>query len=228
LGDTARALGAAAEAAGRYAESLALFHEIGNQWGSAAALLNLGRLALDHQADAAAARLLHAALELALDTSSAPQVAAIVSTFAQLVERARERGWAAVLAQLAASEPGALDRSQVHITRLLGWSKAGGPAETMSLEQAIAVACAAPTQARTAAPMALQPPANGPTYPAGLTAREVEVLRLVAQGLTDAQVAERLVVSRRTVHAHLASIYGKIQVNSRSAATRFAVEQSLL
>ncbi len=46
------------------------------------------------------------------------------------------------------------------------------------------------------------PPAGHPIYPAGLTAREVEVLRLVAQGLTDAQVAEQLVISPRTVNWH--------------------------
>src|SRR5207237_5447264 len=60
-----------------------------------------------------------------------------------------------------------------------------------------------------------------PTYPAGLTAREVEVLRLVAQGLTDAQVAEQLVISRRTVNWYLTLIYSKLGVSSRSAATRF-------
>lgn len=65
------------------------------------------------------------------------------------------------------------------------------------------------------------------TYPAGLTSREVEVLRLVAQGLTNAQVAERLVLSRLTVNSHLRSIYGKLGVTTRSAATRFALEQGL-
>jgi len=54
------------------------------------------------------------------------------------------------------------------------------------------------------------------------------VLRLVAQGLTDAQVAERLILSRRTVSTHLTSIYSKLQVASRSAATRFAVEHGLV
>jgi DNA-binding NarL/FixJ family response regulator len=56
-----------------------------------------------------------------------------------------------------------------------------------------------------------------------LTAREVEVLRLVADGTSDAQVAEKLVVSLRTVHSHLRSIYRKLQVGSRSEATRWAV-----
>jgi DNA-binding NarL/FixJ family response regulator len=62
---------------------------------------------------------------------------------------------------------------------------------------------------------------------AGLTQREVEVLRLVAYGMSDALIAERLVVSLRTVHAHLRSIYRKLGVGSRSAATRWAVEHHL-
>ncbi len=66
------------------------------------------------------------------------------------------------------------------------------------------------------------------TYPAGLTVREVDVLRLVAAGLPDARIAEQLVISPRTVNTHLRSIYAKIGVSSRSAATRFALEQHLV
>jgi DNA-binding CsgD family transcriptional regulator len=66
------------------------------------------------------------------------------------------------------------------------------------------------------------------TYPAGLTVREMETLRLVARGMTDAQVAETLVISPRTVNWHLTSIYSKLQASSRSAATRYAVEQKLI
>lgn len=70
-------------------------------------------------------------------------------------------------------------------------------------------------------------PASLADRPDGLTAREAEVLGLAAEGLTDAQVAEQLVVSLHTVHAHLHSIYRKLDVRSRSAATRYAVEQGL-
>ena len=66
------------------------------------------------------------------------------------------------------------------------------------------------------------------TYPAGLSQREVGILRLVAQGLTDQQVAKKLVLSTRTVSTHLRSIYRKLGVSSRSAATRFAVERQLV
>ena len=67
----------------------------------------------------------------------------------------------------------------------------------------------------------------GATRPAGLSEREIEVLHLVAEGLTDAQVADRLSLSPRTVSQHLRSIYNKLGVNSRAAATRFAVERGL-
>ena len=64
-------------------------------------------------------------------------------------------------------------------------------------------------------------------YPDDLTPREVEVLRLLARGWTDAQIAEYLVISRRTVNRHTASIYSKIAVTTRSAATRYAIEKKL-
>jgi DNA-binding NarL/FixJ family response regulator len=73
------------------------------------------------------------------------------------------------------------------------------------------------------------PSAKVPTlYPDGLTAREVEVLRLVAQGMTNEQVAEQLVISPRTVNTHLTSIYSKFGVSSRSAATRYAMAHHLV
>jgi DNA-binding NarL/FixJ family response regulator len=67
-----------------------------------------------------------------------------------------------------------------------------------------------------------------PTSPNGLTAREVEVLRLLAQGLTSAQIAERLVIGVVTVNFHVRSIYSKLGVTSRAAATRYALEHGLV
>jgi DNA-binding CsgD family transcriptional regulator len=62
----------------------------------------------------------------------------------------------------------------------------------------------------------------------GLSAREVEVLRLVARGLTDAEVAERLFISPRTVSGHLRSIFSKLDVGSRTAASAIAFERGIV
>lgn len=66
------------------------------------------------------------------------------------------------------------------------------------------------------------------SYPAGLSEREVEVLRLVARGLTDKEVATKLGISHRTVHHHNKHAYDKIGVSTRAAAALFLVENDLL
>jgi DNA-binding NarL/FixJ family response regulator len=79
-----------------------------------------------------------------------------------------------------------------------------------------------------AGPQSRPRPGSGPAYPAGLTEREVDVLRLAALGLSDAEAAAQLFVSVRTVNAHLRSIYRKVGVRSRAAAGRFAEENGLI
>ncbi|MFN8511417.1 MAG: LuxR C-terminal-related transcriptional regulator [Chloroflexia bacterium] len=80
-----------------------------------------------------------------------------------------------------------------------------------------------------AATLAATPPTttSASTLPFGLSAREAEVLRLVAQGLSDAQVAEQLFLSLYTVKAHLRSVYNKTGAPSRTAAAHLAREHGL-
>jgi DNA-binding CsgD family transcriptional regulator len=66
-----------------------------------------------------------------------------------------------------------------------------------------------------------------PTYPSGLTEREVEVLRLVASGRTNPEIAKMLFISEKTVSRHLSNIFTKLDVSSRTAATAFAFEHRL-
>jgi DNA-binding NarL/FixJ family response regulator len=65
-------------------------------------------------------------------------------------------------------------------------------------------------------------------WPARLTGREVEVLRLVARGLTNREVGESLSLAESTVHHHILHIYGKIGVSTRAGATLFAMQHDLL
>ncbi|MGI8475512.1 MAG: LuxR C-terminal-related transcriptional regulator, partial [Thermomicrobiales bacterium] len=71
-------------------------------------------------------------------------------------------------------------------------------------------------------------PATATPPPFALTPRELEVLRLLADGLTDVAIGVRLFISPRTVSHHLRSVYAKIGVSSRSGATRFALERGLI
>jgi DNA-binding NarL/FixJ family response regulator len=66
------------------------------------------------------------------------------------------------------------------------------------------------------------------SLPAGLTARELEVLRLVASGRSNPQIAAELVLSEKTVARHLSNIFGKLDVGSRTAAAAYAFEQGLV
>jgi RNA polymerase sigma factor (sigma-70 family) len=63
---------------------------------------------------------------------------------------------------------------------------------------------------------------------AEVTAREREVLRLLAEGLTNQQIADRLVVSEHTVHRHVTNILRKLDLPSRTAAAAHAVRSGML
>jgi DNA-binding NarL/FixJ family response regulator len=65
-------------------------------------------------------------------------------------------------------------------------------------------------------------------WPAGLTTREIDVLRLVARGLSSKQIATELVITPKTARNHIEHIYTKIDASSRVAASLFATEHGLL
>jgi len=109
------------------------------------------------------------------------------------------------------------------------WEEALAKGHSMGLEEAIEYALSKEEPSTAPPSSTTEQPSASPTleHPAGLTPREVEVLGLVATGMTNAQVAQRLFLSPRTVHRHLNSIYHKLGVRSRTAATRFAIEHNL-
>jgi DNA-binding CsgD family transcriptional regulator len=75
---------------------------------------------------------------------------------------------------------------------------------------------------------AAPPEAKGPAYPDRLSAREVDVLQLVARGHTNQQIADSLILSPKTVARHLSNIFDKIGVDNRSAATAYVFEKGLV
>lgn len=115
-------------------------------------------------------------------------------------------------------------------TRLLiGTATAAlGDDEGAALEIEAARSCFERLGSRAEARRAAALVSSSSDRPAGLTAREAEVLRLIAAGKSNRDVAGTLVVSEHTVARHVQNIYAKLGVSSRAAATAFAVEHQLV
>jgi DNA-binding CsgD family transcriptional regulator len=216
-----------------YEESLAIARETGNKMNIAICLEGLADLAMVQGASAASLR--------------GAQSKQLSSLWAAQLWGAAESLREAIGAPIPPVDHAAYERAVASARARLGeqtLAKAWAKGKAMSLEEVLAVPTSArdAVQAVPASPEAALPPtatknvsqaapaesSKAPTYPDGLTAREVEVLRLLAQGWSDTQIAERLIISPRTVNSHVTSIYRKIQVTSRSAATRYAIEHQIV
>jgi predicted ATPase/class 3 adenylate cyclase/DNA-binding CsgD family transcriptional regulator len=243
LGEIRQAQGEQTRARELAEESVAICKEVGSERDIATVLICLARVVAS-QGDHAAARALYQESFALLKTGNKEFIAtcleglaAVVPTHGSVEAPLAGVRWAARLwgaAEAVRQHIGAplppvfradYERSVAAARVLLGekpFAAAWAQGRTMTPEQALA----AEDQPLLPTP---PPPANpAATSPDGLTAREVEVLRLLAQGLTDAQIAEQLVLSLHTIHAHLRTIYGKLGVTSRSAATRYAFEHQLM
>lgn len=102
-------------------------------------------------------------------------------------------------------------------------------AAAAQLRAAAREGCICPDAAEAVLIVAGQPSHRAAPRPlAGLTPREIEVLRLIAAGLTAKETARRLDISPKTIDHHIQSIYGKIGVTTRAAAALYTVERGLL
>ena len=191
-------------------ESMALFIEISNKEGRARALILMGELMLKQGKYAEARSLLEESLGLLREVGSRQFIAQSLL----LLARAATLQGDTPTARSCYEESLAIMR-ELNIEEGIASCLDGLRSLDSSHEH---------IEART--PYSLSQPS--PAYPAGLTAREVEVLRLVASGLTNAQIAQQLVISTRTVNAHMRSIYNKLEISSRTAATRYAIDHHLL
>jgi predicted ATPase/serine/threonine protein kinase/DNA-binding CsgD family transcriptional regulator len=243
-GQLALSQGNATEAHSLAEEALALYREIGDRPNTALALCLLAKVETNQENYATAFDLFEQSFATAVrGLLNKGLVASSLEGLAVVVAAQGEPVWAALLLGAAESLREAIgiplppverltyERNVSELRNRLGdktFSFAWAEGRTMTPEQALAAKSSVVTpQPPGAKQSPISPAKPTATYPNGLTTREVEVLRLLAQGMTDAQIAEQLVISPRTVNNHLTSIYQKIQVSSRSAATRYAIDHGL-
>ena len=216
----------------------------------AAALATVDRLLADHGGPVQRCRLLPGAVEVLLAAGQVERARSLAEELSSLAAAIGTTPLAAAAAQamgaveLAAGDAaGALPYlrrahqlwAQVSspydaaVARLLTGQCLLALGDASSAERELAAARAT-FRRLGAVPMAdLASSLLAPTsVPGGLTAREVEVLRLVAAGRSNAQIAAELVLSEKTVARHLSNIFGKLDVGSRTAAAAYAFEHGLV
>ena len=231
--DVARCQGDYVRAAELYSESLALYHELGNRTEIPAILHNQGYVALGAHDYVAARNLFaeslrrqHAASNTAGIAEGLNALAALATTQGRLERAARLFGAAETIRALHPAPIWPAERFDIdRHTREL---RAGLPAsiraqlwhegQAFTVEQAIAYALA--DDGHTVAQKPL-------SRIGSLTEREREVAALIAQGATNRAIAEALVISERTVERHVANIFAKLDVGSRTQIAAFAVEAGL-
>jgi predicted ATPase/DNA-binding CsgD family transcriptional regulator len=229
LGEHARMTGDLPRAEALLSEGLALAREQGERWGGYHGLTSLALLALRQHQLTRAMDCTREALRMATELDDPRGQTYILEALAAI---AVFDGRAADAVRIF----GAAERHRAPMGELMmvNWrtDRERGIAEArarldeatfadawsagaeMSLEQAVAFALESGARPRTAT--------------RGLTPRELDVLRLVAQGKTNREIGTQLVVSHRTIKRHLDNIFGKLGVSSRSAATAAAIRGGLV
>ncbi len=232
-----------ASARSQVEQALALFKEMQLLDGTVLSLYAFAEVATLHGDDVHSQALYEEGIAVARKASDKLAITSGLEGLAVTVAAQGNYAWAAHLwgaaearremigAPLSPVERTPYDRAVASSRTRLGeqaFATAWAEGRTMSPEQALATPGREALPASTQEEESFSPtPVSPPPNPDGLTAREVEVLRLLARGLSNAKIAEELIVSQLTIKAHLRSIYSKLEVTSRSAATRYALEHSL-
>ena len=239
-GQVALYQGDAAQARTLLEESVMLYQEMGDRWHSARSLSGLARVEAIQGNYAAAVTLYKESLALCREMGS-KNIAPALEGLADVALRQGQPVWAAQLWGTAemlregirmplppverADYERAVDAARDHLGEQ-AFTALWAEGRTMSLEHVLdnQEPVPSPRPALTASPSTAMFPASD----IGLTPREMDVLRLLAQSLTSAQIAEQLVIGVVTVNFHVRSIYSKLGVSYRSAATRYAIEHRLV
>jgi DNA-binding CsgD family transcriptional regulator len=186
---------------------------------------------------AQAAGLYRESLALAWEQGDQVGVADALLGLAAIAAAGGEYEWAARLLGAAEARRGATGADLDRVSRAT-WERTVGQVGAALEEAAVAAAWAAGRRLSPAAAVAeavAHPAPPGATAPLpaaatalGLTRREVEILRLLVEGCSDRKMAEHLSLSPRTVSNHVYRLLAKLAVESRSAATAYAVRHDLV
>ena len=243
LGNVERDRGDYDRATALFDECLALTRESGDTWATASTLLYWGHLASLQQDDERAARLYRESLGLYREIGAKWGMAlplwglAGVAGYRGKAERAARLLGAeqalceSIGAVLTPADESAFDRGVAAARAVLGeaaFATVMAQGRTMSLDEALDYALTDELEPASDSPKPLERERDRRVDQAGLTPREIEVLRLLASGRTNKEIAAELVISLPTVERHISNLYAKIGARGRAEAATYAVGRGLI
>lgn len=236
LGDVAYRQHQLAEAHSLFAQSLALYRQINDRGGLAAAHHGLGRTAVARREYDEARQALREALQITAEIRFITFQLAVLVDVGDLLLRTGRVAPGLALLKLVETHPAADQETRAAAARRLRHYETAVPPDQFTaaappadLDAGAALALAALLTPATAVPDAPPaPPAAESAQVEPLTARELEVLQHLAQGLTNQQIADALSVVEGTIKAHNNRIYDKLGVSSRLQAVTRARELGLI
>jgi DNA-binding NarL/FixJ family response regulator len=226
-----------------FTQALALRRTEADKWNIAETLSLLGEVLMRRAEFAAAAAVFGECLVLAREIGSQAAVAHTLHQLGVLAQMRGDCGHAVCLFAAAAPLRRAAGGVAYHTLviapdeeRAIAAARSHLPAAdfetrwvegaSLTVEQAVSCALAWAIPSTSAQPT--NHDTSVPKHSTGLTTREIEVLGLLVQGMTYAQIADKLVISSRTVNAHLTTIYSKLGATSRAEAAQVAMQQRLV
>lgn len=215
-----------------YQQSLAIYEKIGDRGGWVRAAYGLGMASHGLGHEPAARSHLQQALQVAAETQLAPLILSVLVGIGTCFLESDEQEQGVTMLTFVRQHPAADQMMKNHIDQLLETHQRTPQADVTDLEldtlvttllAQLSTAAILVDEAAGAAVSAIEQPLIEP-----LSERELEVLRLIADGLSNRQIAERLTVVIGTVKAHSSNIYGKLGVSSRTQAIARARELNLI
>jgi predicted ATPase/DNA-binding CsgD family transcriptional regulator len=229
-------------AQGLYRQAISIYEEIHDKGGLAASLSGMAQTSAAGEDYEAARGHFARALQLAADIQHVPQILSLITGAGEMLVSEGDEASGIELLTLALRHPASDHETKAWARRVLESLESGPPLgasaqrrgtgdtagamavlqDVLSITTDLGIGrllehAAGPAQ-----------PARAPSYPDGLTEREVEVLRLIAKGRSNRAIAEELFITENTVANHVKNVLSKTQSANRTEAAAYAVEKSLV